>query len=135
MAAVLHSWLKKKWDRREVKYLSELPGGVKELLMERVRRILASTTNNKSTPPADEDEDGNRNYYTTEDIRTHWGHKALEGAKKLFEGRRRPSKNRKDDDPESLLFGREFEEDVLVWHMATCVFLALINRAKIKRPR
>lgn len=71
--------------------------------MERVQLILASTNSRR-----------NPHHYTMVSIRTQWGHRALQGAKKiLFDGKE-----------ELPLFDREFEEDVLVWHIASCTFFS-----------
>jgi len=106
----------------EVKYLRELPHDVKELLVERVRLILKWT--NEPKKPGADDEDG----YTMVHIRTLWGQQALnqKGAKELFlfEDKKKEGEDDKDAIAKLLKFGQEFEEDVLLWHIATCVFLS-----------
>ncbi|KAF8669857.1 hypothetical protein HU200_051033 [Digitaria exilis] len=57
---------------KEIRYLSKLPIGVKRLLFERVQVILRSDIDTPPTASGDKD-----SYYTMEDIRTYWGHKAL----------------------------------------------------------
>ncbi|CAO2200044.1 unnamed protein product [Urochloa humidicola] len=102
-------WLATKLGLEETRYLSELHEGVKELLFERVLRILPRTAD--STTPPDSDA------YTMVGITTSWGQEALQKAKmKLFRWNEEPK------------FGREFEEDVLAWHIATCIFLPRIAR-------
>jgi len=88
---------------QDKKYLSELPPEVKQLVFERVQWILPTAGNSNPDP------------YTMVNITTEWGHEAIRrGAEaKLF---REP-----DDEP---ILGREFEQDVLVWHMGTSLFLS-----------
>uniref|UniRef100_A0ACD5XJS2 Uncharacterized protein n=1 Tax=Avena sativa TaxID=4498 RepID=A0ACD5XJS2_AVESA len=81
---------------------------VKALVFKRVRRILKSTY----------DEEDDDSCYTMSDITTSWGQAAT---------KRRHRKLRRY----SLAFGREFQEDILVWHIATQVFLSC---SRDKRP-
>lgn len=100
---------------KEIRYLSKLPPDVKRKLLEQVQGILRSAIRNAQTRPNLQD-----GSYTMLDIRTSWGHKALRlSDPRLFEGLR------EDERPK---FGDEFEEDVLVWHIATCIFLQRIRR-------
>ncbi|CAL5010012.1 unnamed protein product [Urochloa decumbens] len=92
----------------ETWYLTQLPKGVKKLLFERIRRIL----------PTPDNHDGGA--YTMVDITTCWGQETLRRAEKeeLFA----------EDLPPKC--AREFEEDVLMWHIATCIFL---SRAMVRK--
>ncbi|CAD6266531.1 unnamed protein product [Miscanthus lutarioriparius] len=109
-------WLATKLGLEEKRFLSELPRGVKQLVFERVQRILPTTDN----PPACPDGGG---AYTMVDITTCWGQVTIRRAAKLF---RRP-----DEQP---IPGREFEQDVLAWHIATCIFLSR-DRVRNKIPK
>ncbi|KAJ1267266.1 hypothetical protein BS78_07G043900 [Paspalum vaginatum] len=93
----------------ETRYLSQLPPDAKELLFERVQQILPTPNN----PPPDRP--GVATYYM-EAITNKWGHQALDKDKALvFPG---------IPDDELPKFGKEFEQDILVWHIATCIFLS-----------
>jgi hypothetical protein len=94
----------------------ELSDDVKRLLFERVREIL------KSTYKDSKDRDAS---YSMNDITTYWGQDAA---------RRRHKKLKRF----RLGFGREFQEDILVWHIGTQVFLSSIdgtNAAKTTRAK
>ncbi|CAO2189911.1 unnamed protein product [Urochloa humidicola] len=99
-------WLATKAGLEETRYLSELDEGVKELLFKRVQRIVP-TADNPSHP------DG---AYTMVRITTRWGQEALKRGKRLFTWNEQP------------ISGREFEQDVLAWHIATRIFLPRIAR-------
>ncbi|XP_044967831.1 uncharacterized protein LOC123427780 [Hordeum vulgare subsp. vulgare] len=92
-------WNKHRHSESEGLKLSE---DVKTLVFKRVQKIL------KSTYEADKDEDA---AYTMNDVTAFWGQAAA---------KRRRGKLRRF----RLAFGREFQEDILVWHIATQVFLA-----------
>uniref|UniRef100_A0A453D0A9 DUF4220 domain-containing protein n=1 Tax=Aegilops tauschii subsp. strangulata TaxID=200361 RepID=A0A453D0A9_AEGTS len=79
----------------------KLSEDVKRLVFKRVRKIL------KSTYEVDEDDEA---AYSMNDVTTFWGQAAA---------KRRRRKLRRF----RLAFGREFQEDILVWHIATQVFL------------
>ncbi|XP_062182186.1 uncharacterized protein LOC133886527 [Phragmites australis] len=113
--ASLCSWLATKvgqedtWNEcRFWKYLSEIPQDVKELLFERIKRRLSDTT------------DGNATAYPRKDIRALWGQEAVKRCKKKFGGLKLPS------------FGREFQEDILLWHIATTIYLWSGNHQLIR---
>nr|CAB3479874.1 unnamed protein product [Digitaria exilis] len=109
-------WLATKTGLEETRYVSKLPEGVKELLFERLRLILP--TADKSVLRQD---GGDGDTYTMDNITTCWGQETLRRrGDELFEWSARP------------IFGREFEQDVLVWHMATCIFLSLAKVRKVK---
>ncbi|KAF8728755.1 hypothetical protein HU200_018033 [Digitaria exilis] len=97
-------WLATKTDTR---YLSELPETANKLLFKRIRRIL---------PTGHRDDDA----YTMVDITTCWGQEALRRgeAEELFGNDVTP------------MCAREFEEDVLMWHVATCIYL---SRARVRK--
>jgi hypothetical protein len=117
------SWLEKKLELEETEYLRELPQDVKESLIQRVQRILVSTKNNNADKKTDENGIGCR--YTLVDIRTLWGQQALEDAKTNLFGRgRKNGRKTSNKKPKLPSFGREFEEDVLMWHMATCILFS-----------
>lgn len=78
----------------------KLSKDVKRAVFRRVKRILMSTYQ--------EDKDGDA--YSMEDITTSWGQVAT---------KRRHRKLKRF----YLAFGREFQEDILAWHIATQVFL------------
>ncbi|KAJ1267142.1 hypothetical protein BS78_07G033800 [Paspalum vaginatum] len=107
-----------KFGLEEARYLCELPPEVSKLVFERVQQILPTTPKSKNDPhhPAGADDT-----YSMAAITTSWGQEALEKAKaaRLFPG---------IPDGELPKFGKEFEQDVLAWHIATSVFL---SRAKV----
>jgi hypothetical protein len=110
-------------ELEETEYLRELPQDVKESLIQRVQRILVSTKNNNADKKTDENGIGCR--YTLVDIRTLWGQQALEDAKTNLFGRgRKNGRKTSNKKPKLPSFGREFEEDVLMWHMATCILFS-----------
>lgn len=92
--------LEKGWNEQYHSEGLKLSEDVKRLVFERLGKILKSTY---------VDKDGYAPY-SMEDITTCWGQAAA---------RRRQNKLRRF----RLAFGREFQEDVLVWHIATQVFL------------
>ncbi|WVZ95207.1 hypothetical protein U9M48_041001 [Paspalum notatum var. saurae] len=107
-------WLATKTGVEEARYLSELPEGVKGLTVERVLQILPlaaadDSSSSGSTPPQ------SSQYYSMTEITTLWGRKTLDKHMRLFRGREVPK------------FGKEFEEDVMAWHIATCIFLSRDN--------
>ncbi|XP_066383774.1 uncharacterized protein [Miscanthus floridulus] len=114
-------WLATKLGLQDNKYLSELPPGVKRLLFERVQRILPTAGDNPGPrrPPRPDGGDT----YTMVDITTCWGQEALRRGAYLFRGRG-------PDGQRQPILGREFEKDVLVWHIATCIFL---SRAMVRK--
>ncbi|XBI94924.1 hypothetical protein VPH35_031478 [Triticum aestivum] len=79
----------------------KLSEDVKRLVFERVRKIL------KSTYEVDKDEEA---AYSMNDVTTFWGQAAAKRRRRKLQRFR-------------LAFGREFQEDILVWHIATQVFL------------
>ncbi|CAM0145565.1 unnamed protein product [Urochloa decumbens] len=99
--ACLCSWLATKvgleeaWDEfRFWRCLSELPEDVKELLFERITQRLKHET-------AD-----------MKDIGAQWGQGAVKRRRmKIFHGQDLP------------FFGREFQEDILLWHIGTAIYL------------
>ncbi|KAG2642102.1 hypothetical protein PVAP13_2KG263100 [Panicum virgatum] len=121
---------------KEMRYLCKLPECVKKVLFERVTEILQQAIT-KGKP-----KDGHK--YSREDIRTRWGHKAFRSADGQVKSRikTRISKSPPppdeaadaDPDPEATIFGTEFEEDVLLWHIATSMLLLLhIGRKGTRR--
>ncbi|KAF8677888.1 hypothetical protein HU200_046372 [Digitaria exilis] len=108
------TWL----ETKEMLYLSELHGKVKELLFQRVQAILLEAI--------ETDDHDTAECYSMEDIRSKWGEKAFD--------LRNPEGRRIDLFPELDIhdvvapkFGKEFEEDVLVWHIATCMKLDIYD--------
>jgi hypothetical protein len=107
---------------KELPYLYTLHTGVKKLLFKRVRKILQEAIAYEGQA------DYSKKHYIMEDIRTKWGEKAYDlrnwdqevqkpkTKKLLFEGL-------KIHEPKAPKFGKEFEEDVLTWHIATCIIL------------
>ncbi|KAJ1267141.1 hypothetical protein BS78_07G033700 [Paspalum vaginatum] len=73
-------------------------------------------SSSSSTPP----QSSSQTQYSMEEITTLWGRKTLDKHIWLFRG--------SDAFPK---FGKEFEEDVIAWHIATCVFLARDNVRKV----
>ncbi|CAO2189910.1 unnamed protein product [Urochloa humidicola] len=102
---------------REIPYLSKLPQCVKELLFERVKIILQEAIKNDYGKKRDP-----KKYYFQE-ISTKWGEKAfdLRNHQLLFQELDIGHK-------EAPKFGKDFEEDVLTWHIATCIFLQYIRQ-------
>ncbi|TVU07025.1 hypothetical protein EJB05_47064, partial [Eragrostis curvula] len=80
--------------------LFQLPRDVKKLLFERIQRRLPSSSSIHGNP------------YTMKEITTQWGQVAVKRCRNMFEARNKPP-----------YFGREFQEDILIWHIATCIFL------------
>ncbi|KAF8677892.1 hypothetical protein HU200_046376 [Digitaria exilis] len=90
-----------------------------ELLFQRVQAILLEAI--------ETDDHDTAECYSMEDIRSKWGEKAFD--------LRNPEGRRIDLFPELDIhdvvapkFGKEFEEDVLVWHIATCMVLQYIRQ-------
>jgi hypothetical protein len=100
---------------KEMRYLSKLPQCVKKVLFERVTEILQQATNTEEKQVGQEKE--KNMYYTRMDIRTRWGHKAFSRAPDEVKNKFKET----NVDP----FGEEFEQDVLLWHIATCMVLVL----------
>ncbi|CAN6247754.1 unnamed protein product [Urochloa humidicola] len=86
------------------KCLSQLPPGVKELVFERIKKRLSGT-----------------NAYSMKDIRALWGKEAVNRRKKVFDGLVLP------------YFGNEFQEDILLWHIATTIYLWSGNQQQLIR--
>ncbi|GJN12353.1 hypothetical protein PR202_ga30624 [Eleusine coracana subsp. coracana] len=93
--------------------LFELPKHVKELVFERIKQRFLSSKS------AHDDRDA----YSMKDITTLWGDKAF---------KRRPSELQMEVDFE-VKFGREFQEDILVWHIGTCIFLSCADQQLINK--
>jgi len=102
--------LEEGWKERHYSERLKLSEDVKKLVLERVQKILKSTYE----AAADEDLNFRRTTYdaaySMNDITTFWGQAAA---------KRRHEKLQKF----RLAFGREFQEDILVWHIATQIFL------------
>ncbi|CAL4899277.1 unnamed protein product [Urochloa decumbens] len=110
---------------KEMRYLCKLPRCVKEVLFKRVTKILQGAIT-KEEERAKLEEEEKKNMYTREDIRTRWGQKAFRSAPNQVKIKLQESD--KDKDPEETIFGKEFEEDVLLWHIATCMVLPYIGQ-------
>jgi hypothetical protein len=54
------------------------------------------------------------------DITTAWGQEAVKKGRHIFEEDQLPS------------FGREFQEDILVWHIGTCILLARADQQHVQ---
>ncbi|CAD6267602.1 unnamed protein product [Miscanthus lutarioriparius] len=135
---------------KELRYLSKLPQCVKKVLFERVTEILQQAINTeekqigqeKEKEKEKEKEEEEKKMYTRFDIRTHWGHKAFrrapEEVKNKFKThwghkafRRAPEEVKNKFKP----FRMEFEEDVLLWHIATYMVLPGIQNGQKGRRR
>ena len=92
--------LEEGWNEHRHSQGLELSEDVKRLVFKRVGKILNSTYEDKGEDAA----------YSMNDITAFWGQAAA---------KRRQKKLRRF----RLAFGREFQEDILVWHIATQVFL------------
>jgi len=120
MAGRLCRWLATKAGLEDYYYsrsLSyQLGKDVKQLLFQRIQtRLLSSYT--ASTTPA-----GPRNNgaYSMKDITTAWGQEAVKRGRQIFEADQLP------------FFGREFQEDILVWHIGTCILLACADQQHVQ---
>ncbi|KAI5004136.1 hypothetical protein ZWY2020_031379 [Hordeum vulgare] len=82
----------------------ELSQDVKGLVFKRLGKILKSTYQGKDMDAS----------YSMKDITTCWGQVAVKKRKRALKEC-------------SLAFGREFQEDILVWHIATQAFLLSIR--------
>ncbi|CAN6361003.1 unnamed protein product [Urochloa humidicola] len=127
---------------KEMRYLCKLPQCVKKELFKRVtQRILKDAITKEEERRKLKEE---KNMYTREDIRTRWGQKAfrnlpdhvkikLQASKDkdpdetIFKNKLLASDKDKYEDLEETMFGKEFEEDVLLWHIATCMVLLHIG--------
>ncbi|CAL4899267.1 unnamed protein product [Urochloa decumbens] len=107
---------------KEMRYLCKLPQCVKEVLFKRVTKILQDAITKEEERGKLEEE--KKNMYTWEDIRTRWGQKAFRSAPDQVKIKLQES----DKNPEETIFGKEFEEDVLLWHIATCRVLPYIDQ-------
>ncbi|KAM3393380.1 hypothetical protein ACQJBY_014198 [Aegilops geniculata] len=86
---------------------------VKRVVFTRVSKVLRSTY--------EEDNDGS---YSMKDITTSWGQETA----KRYKEKNTP----KGEEAKFVLaFGREFQEDILVWHIATKIFLVYGKKAGI----
>jgi hypothetical protein len=90
----------------------ELSEDVRRLLFERVRKILKSTYEDSK----------DRDAYSMNDITTFWGQAAARRRQKVLKRFR-------------LGFGREFQEDILAWHIGTQVFLSIIDGGNAAKTR
>ncbi|TVU17384.1 hypothetical protein EJB05_33417, partial [Eragrostis curvula] len=92
----------------------------------------AAISKKKLEDPADY----SKKNYIMDDIRAKWGQKAFDLRNQYDLKTSDPNRNRVelfpgvDDihDDEAPKFGKEFEEDVLVWYIATCIVLQYIRR-------
>ena len=121
---------------KEMRYLCKLPECVKKVLFERVTEILQQAIN--VTTKENKEKDGDK--YSREDIRTRWGHKAFRSADDQVKSKIKARISSKSPPPpsaeaaEATMFGTEFEEDVLLWHIATSMLLLLhIGRKGTRR--
>jgi hypothetical protein len=118
---------------KELRYLCKLPQCVKIVLFQRVTEILQEAIIHTPTKKNrvgqekndEEEQEKKKKMYTRVDIRTSWGHKALDRAPGDVKFKLQPSDT--DKDKYKYLFGEEFEEDVLLWHIATNMVLALAD--------
>ena len=94
------------WKEYQHSNTRKLSEEVKHLVFTRVTEVLRSTYEEAN-------KDGR---YSMRDITTSWGQ---------LTAKRYKEKHAKGDEEEELhvAFGREFQEDILVWHIATKVFL------------
>ncbi|GJN19285.1 hypothetical protein PR202_gb06543 [Eleusine coracana subsp. coracana] len=93
-------------ESMEPRYLSPLPPNVKNMLFQRIRQRLPRS----DSPPGKLHGDP----YTMKDITTLWGQEAVD--RHVIDADDRPP------------FGHEFQEDILVWHIGTSIFLACANQ-------
>ncbi|CAN6356183.1 unnamed protein product [Urochloa humidicola] len=117
---------------KEMRYLCKLPHCVKELLFKRVIQILQDAITKEEERHKLKDEK-QKNMYTREDIRTSWGQKAFRNVKFRIKLQASSEDKDKDEDLEKTMFGKEFEEDVLLWHIATCMILPHIGQQRKHR--
>ncbi|TVU17355.1 hypothetical protein EJB05_33383, partial [Eragrostis curvula] len=122
---------------KEIRYLSKLrpdvkcpDPDVKGLLFQRVQIILQQAIDKKP-----EDKDYSKTSYVMDDIRTKWGQKAFDLLRNPDLTTSDPNRNRVKlfeglgiHDDVAPKFGKEFEEDVLAWHIATCIILPYIRK-------
>ncbi|PUZ74264.1 hypothetical protein GQ55_1G050500 [Panicum hallii var. hallii] len=106
-------WLEKKKEHQYLGCLFESRQGVEEMLFQRIRqRLLPLCKPDDSAAGASSSNEEAEHYYTMKRITTEWGRVALE--------RRGPMVFKEDQKP---YIGLEFQEDVLVWHIGTFIFL------------
>lgn len=87
--------------------ISELERRAQKVLFERIQQRLSGSADRR---------------YSMEDITTLWGQEAVK-------------RRRKRDKLKGIklgIFGREFQEDVLLWHIGTTIFLARSDRQLLK---
>jgi hypothetical protein len=84
------------------KCLSQLPQDVKGLVFERIKERLS----------------GSKTYFM-KDIRAFWGQEAVKRRNNIFDGLMLP------------YFGHEFQEDILLWHIATTIYLCSGNQPQL----
>ncbi|GJN11772.1 hypothetical protein PR202_ga29991 [Eleusine coracana subsp. coracana] len=101
----LYSSLLSKIGLEDSRYLFLLPPQVKELLFQTILKRLPG----HGSPPGKSPHDP----YTMLEITTLWGDVAVKRRPEAF-----------DDVDNTHIFGHEFQEDILVWHIATCIFLS-----------
>jgi len=85
------------------KCLSQLPQDVKALVFEQIRQRLS----------------GPDTAYSMKDIRALWGQEAVKRRSNIFDGLMLP------------YFGREFQEDILLWYIATTIYLCSGNQQQL----
>ncbi|TVU17296.1 hypothetical protein EJB05_33317, partial [Eragrostis curvula] len=114
---------------KEMRYLSKLRPEVKGLLFQRVQKILRQAISKKKL---EDPADYSKKNYIMDDIRAKWGQKAFDLRKHNLTtsdpDRKRVELFPQVDDDEAPKFGKVFEEDVIVWYIATCIVLQYIRR-------
>ncbi|RLN10000.1 hypothetical protein C2845_PM11G15560 [Panicum miliaceum] len=108
-------WFKKKKEHQYLGCLFECHQGVEEMPFQRIRQRLlplCKPDDDSSGASASSSNEEAEHYYTMKRITTQWGRVALE--------RRGPTIFKEDQKP---FIGLEFQEDVLVWHIGTFIFL------------
>ncbi|TVU02502.1 hypothetical protein EJB05_51987, partial [Eragrostis curvula] len=107
----LRCWLLAEIGLEDPRFVFQLCPKVKMLLFQRIlRRLTMQDSGSGKKSPGDP--------YTMLDITKNWGQVAVN---------RRPEVFPKDDEPS---FGREFQEDILVWHIGTSIFLAYADQQR-----
>ncbi|TVU03459.1 hypothetical protein EJB05_51010, partial [Eragrostis curvula] len=102
----LENW----WNKMHYSWTLVLSEDVKKLVFQRVWQILKSTYANNQ-----------RDAYSMMDVMRSWGQKAVKSRHEKLQGL-------------DLPFGREFQEDLLVWHIGTEIFLWCSDQQHMSSP-
>jgi hypothetical protein len=94
----------------------QLGKDVNPVLFQRIQTRLLSSYRASTTRAGPR----NNGAYSMKDITTAWGQEAVKRGRQIFEADQLP------------FFGREFQEDILVWHIGTCILIACADQQHVQ---